>query len=214
MASENRKTHAGWTNYETWCVSQWLPTDQSTWELFRDQMQHQLAERTAENSHLGRFSVSARRQLKFHLAKHLRDAVEGLGYTDLPLIFADLLESGLARVNWPEIVEHFLTQPFPTLEYRKPVLASVAGPLFAIGRAVTAPAAQAAVSEEDVEAALYRHAHGDWGILEAADCRRNIRALAEELRVQSVYELENGTQLWVITEADRALTSVLLAEDY
>src|SRR5262245_51373644 len=103
MGSEKHKTHAGWTNYETWCVSQWLPTDQSTWELFRDKMQQQVAERTAETSRLGRFSVSARRRLKFYLAKHLRDAVEGLGYTDLPLIFADLLESGLARVNWPEI---------------------------------------------------------------------------------------------------------------
>lgn len=213
MSGEKRKTHLGWTNYETWCVSQWLPTDQSTWENFREQMHRQVAKCSTKNNQLGQFSTSARSTLRFRLAKRLRGTVEGLGYTDLPLIYWDLLEAALARVNWPEVVEHFLANPFPNVARRRPPVDG-SGPLFEAGQIVTGPAAQATLTQEDMQTALARHVRGDWGILDAQDRRLNVRAMAAGLPLQSVQVLENGTTLWVVTEADRSLTTVLLAEDY
>jgi hypothetical protein len=60
---------------------------------------------------------------------------------------------------------------------------------------------------------LARHATGDWGVLCAFDRRQNEIALREGLRVLSSYPL--GTErVWVITEADRSVTTILLPEEY
>lgn len=214
MSQDKRQTHLGWTNYETWCVSQWLPTDQSTWETFREQMRREVAKCAANGDQRGHSSTSTRSMLRFRLAKRLRVAVERLDYTDLPLIYCDLLESALTSVNWPEVVEYFLANPFPNAAHRSPQPVAGSGPLFDAGRIATAPAAQAALTREDVQAALARHVQGDWGILDAQNRRQNVRALAAGLPLQSVYELKSGTIVWVVTEADRSLTNVLLAEDY
>jgi hypothetical protein len=63
--------------------------------------------------------------------------------------------------------------------------------------------------------ALARHASGDWGLVDASDKRANDdRALIEGTRLLSAYELANGTRIWIITEADRAATTVLLPAEY
>jgi hypothetical protein len=59
---------------------------------------------------------------------------------------------------------------------------------------------------------LARHATGDWGELCAFDRRQNEIALREGLRVLSSYETTAG-RVWVITEADRSVTTVLLPEE-
>ena len=60
---------------------------------------------------------------------------------------------------------------------------------------------------------LARHATGDWGQLCAFDRRQNEIALREGYRVLSVYPI--GTErVWVITEADRSITTILLPEEY
>jgi len=60
---------------------------------------------------------------------------------------------------------------------------------------------------------LARHATGDWGDLCAFDRRQNQIALREGYRVLSCYPI--GTErLWVITEADRSVTTILLPEEY
>ncbi len=61
---------------------------------------------------------------------------------------------------------------------------------------------------------LRRHANGDWGDLSPDDRRANKQALENGDRVFSVYNLLSGVKLWVITEADRSSTTILLPEEY
>ena len=207
--SKNLKDAAtGWSNYETWCVSQWLPTDDATWDAFRDSVRRLLAEHQREPGEYGPIACWQRRCLKFQLVRDLRQVVEQLGYTDLPGIYCDLLDSALARVNWPEIVDHFLRHPF------RSILPGTLRPLFEVGHVFTAPAAQAALTPDDVQTALDRHTRGEWGLLETIDRRQNLRALSTGKPVQSIYESQAGTKFWVITAADRSQTNVLLAADY
>jgi hypothetical protein len=60
---------------------------------------------------------------------------------------------------------------------------------------------------------LARHATGDWGDLCACDRRQNELALREGYRVLSSY-LVGGGKVWIITEADRSITTILLPEEY
>lgn len=58
-----------------------------------------------------------------------------------------------------------------------------------------------------------RHVGGDWGDLEEADVKANVQALQHDLRLFSSYKYPQG-KVWVITEADRSVTTVLLPDDY
>jgi hypothetical protein len=60
---------------------------------------------------------------------------------------------------------------------------------------------------------LARHATGDWGDLCAFDRRQNEIALRDGYRVLSSYEVPQG-RVWIITEADRSITTILLPEEY
>ena len=59
-----------------------------------------------------------------------------------------------------------------------------------------------------------RHESGDWGDVCDSDRQENEFALDKMLRLFSVYHLRDGTKIWIITEADRNITTVLLPEDY
>ena len=60
---------------------------------------------------------------------------------------------------------------------------------------------------------LRRHASGDWGDLCPGDKALNRKALLDGSRIFSAYEIE-GRRFYVITESDRAVTTVLLADEY
>jgi len=60
---------------------------------------------------------------------------------------------------------------------------------------------------------LARHASGDWGDLCAFDLHQNERALRVGERIFSSYETPAG-KVWIITEADRSVTTILLPEEY
>jgi hypothetical protein len=60
---------------------------------------------------------------------------------------------------------------------------------------------------------LARHAKGDWGQLCAFDRRQNEIALREGLRIFSSYDVSAG-RVWIITEADRSVTTILLPDEY
>jgi hypothetical protein len=60
---------------------------------------------------------------------------------------------------------------------------------------------------------LHRHREGDWGDVDAEDKRLNDRALDLGERIVSVYHF-NGTKVYIITEWDRSVTTVLLPEEY
>jgi len=61
---------------------------------------------------------------------------------------------------------------------------------------------------------LKRHAYGDWGEMEEEDKRTNDDALNEGGRLFSAYTLSTGERLWIITEADRSTTTLLLPMEY
>ena len=87
-------------------------------------------------------------------------------------------------------------------------------PLFPLGRVVITPNAVNALSEADVRDALRRHARGDWGDLCDEDVQENELALAEGFRLFSAYRSAGGVKVWLITEADRSSSCLLLPEDY
>jgi hypothetical protein len=58
-----------------------------------------------------------------------------------------------------------------------------------------------------------RHAAGDWGDMEPEDRQANDDAIAEGTRLLSAYHLDTGTKIWIITEADRSSTCILLPEE-
>ena len=60
---------------------------------------------------------------------------------------------------------------------------------------------------------LSRHASGDWGELDAHDRRENEISLKHGWRVLSSYPVAEK-KVWIITEADRSVTTILLPEDY
>jgi hypothetical protein len=84
-----------------------------------------------------------------------------------------------------------------------------------LGRVVATPAALKLLTEtrEHPFELLARHATGDWGELCAFDRRQNELALRDGYRVLSSYETMAG-RVWIITEADRSITTILLPEDY
>jgi len=61
---------------------------------------------------------------------------------------------------------------------------------------------------------LSRHTRGDWGDVDELDRRENERSLVHGFRLLSAYTLISGTKIWIITEADRSVTTVLLPEEY
>src|SRR5690349_19088411 len=84
-----------------------------------------------------------------------------------------------------------------------------------LGRQMATPNALRQLSGDDILAALNRHANGDWGDVDDHDRKANDRALKEgDERLFSVYHAKNGTKFWIISEADRSSTCVLLPSDY
>jgi hypothetical protein len=90
-------------------------------------------------------------------------------------------------------------------------------PLFLPGQIVATPAALELLERhrESPETFLRRHLEGDWGNLSPEDVETNNRAIKHGFRVMSSYALgPAGDKLWVITEADRSVTTLLLPGDY
>lgn len=87
-------------------------------------------------------------------------------------------------------------------------------PSFPLGQIVATPNALAHITQDDIMAALLRHVVGDWGDVCAEDKQVNDRAMVDGMRVLSAYRAANCTKFWIITEAGRAITTILLPEDY
>lgn len=86
--------------------------------------------------------------------------------------------------------------------------------LFPTGKVVMTKQVQQIIEPRDVIAAVLRHVCGDWGDVCDDDRRANEDALQRGLRLFSVYHSSDGTKFWIITEADRSCTTVLLPKEY
>ena len=89
------------------------------------------------------------------------------------------------------------------------------GPRFPLGMVCATPGALDFLVAHRITGAilLARHQMGDWGDLCAEDRAANDRALVEGSRIFSAYQIGSG-KLWVITEHDRTITTILLPEEY
>ncbi len=89
-------------------------------------------------------------------------------------------------------------------------------PKFSLGRVVTTPGALRALEEANQNPFefLARHQVGDWGELCEGDKRENEFSVHNDLRILSAYRTRNNIRIWVITEADRSVTTLLLPDEY
>lgn len=85
---------------------------------------------------------------------------------------------------------------------------------FRLGHLVATPNALSQLTAQDITRAIGRHQSGDWGDVCDEDRQENELSLQKGFRILSVYHSEKGARFWVITEADRSVTTVLMPEDY
>jgi len=93
-------------------------------------------------------------------------------------------------------------------------LSSLPTAKFRLGRIVMTHSVMNSLSEEDIFTGIRRHQSGDWGDVCENDRAANDRALTEGTRILSKYHTPQGVTFWIITEADRSVTTILLPEDY
>lgn len=96
------------------------------------------------------------------------------------------------------------------------VIVAVPFARFPLGALRITPGADNALVESGTSLCdlLTRHARGDWGDLCAEDKRVNEEALRKGFRLLSAYDLPGGERLWLITDADRSVTTALLPSEY
>ncbi|WER45122.1 hypothetical protein CupriaWKF_12470 [Cupriavidus sp. WKF15] len=87
--------------------------------------------------------------------------------------------------------------------------------LFALGQVVATRGVVAHLTQHLIGPALYlaMHVRGDWGLVPDEDAKANDLAVQNGARVLSAYDIA-GVRVWIITEADRSVTTLLLPEEY
>ena len=86
--------------------------------------------------------------------------------------------------------------------------------LFSLGKLMmTRGVADGGFSLDELLHLLRRHVTGDFGDINEEDRQENLLSIREGFRIMSAY-IVNNTKLWVITEADRSSTTILLPEEY
>ena len=89
-------------------------------------------------------------------------------------------------------------------------------PKFKLGQIVATPGALEALREAGQTASFFldQHVIGNWGTVGTEDWKLNYEALLSGERVLSAYTTLKNVRIWIITEADRSSTCVLLPEEY
>jgi hypothetical protein len=87
---------------------------------------------------------------------------------------------------------------------------------FPLGRVVATPGALRALekAEQLPGEFLDRHVNGDWGDVPEEDKQENELSVEQGFRILSAYTTSAGDTLWILTEADRSATTMLLPEEY
>lgn len=94
-----------------------------------------------------------------------------------------------------------MTTDYPTAKFR-------------MGKIMSTPNALSQLTPGDILLGIRRHQAGDWGDVDEHDRQANESALIVGGRLLSVYHGITGVKFWIITEADRATSTILLPEDY
>ena len=207
--NDSKKAFNGWTNYETWAVHLWLNNEESTYRYWREQAEKW----TTQALHLPQVLTgdwTAEQAQRFRLADQLQEEFEDASPLTEPTAYTDLLNSAIGEVNWHEIAEAFLAGNQEVTPKTQPAKT----PAFHSGQFAVARRAFDTLPPEEIATALSRHLAGDWGDVCEEDRQENKLSLKEGFRLFSVYHAADGTKFWIITEADRSATTVLLPEEY
>ncbi len=88
--------------------------------------------------------------------------------------------------------------------------------LFPLGQIVATTGALEVLEYAAINAAdlIRRHQSGDWGNVPPSDAEENMRSVENGWRILSSYPMNDDLNLWIITEADRSVTTLLLPEEY
>lgn len=224
--SDETKKYNGWANYETWCVHLWLTNEEGSYRYWREEA--------------GRHWREGREEAAENLSEQLKSELEEASPVQEASLFSDLLTASLGEVDWFEVAEAFLedVEPDPSddddqadeeeeseedgeeqsreafEQQKREQIERTKEPLFELGQVVSTPGALEALTREEIGKALARHHRGDWGEVDRHDWQANEASLKEGSRLLSVYRSEKGETFWVITEADRSSTCVLLPSEY
>lgn len=87
-------------------------------------------------------------------------------------------------------------------------------PRFSLGEIIITPGAATKIESSDIKSALRRHKCGDWGELEPEDRRLNDERVEKGGPLASIYQDLKGEKFYILTEADRLVTTILLPEEY
>lgn len=89
-------------------------------------------------------------------------------------------------------------------------------PLFSLGQVVATPGALKSLktAQQNPLELISRHVTGDWGDLNEEDKQENELSVDRGFRILSAFELPTGKKVWIITEADRSATTILLPSEY
>ena len=85
---------------------------------------------------------------------------------------------------------------------------------FELGQVLITPGAYEELNLRDAAEGLYRHANGDFGLVSEEDKAYNEEALVTGGRIMSAYRDRLDVKYWIITEADRSATTILLPSEY
>lgn len=85
---------------------------------------------------------------------------------------------------------------------------------FSLGEVVATPGVHDSIPPQEIFKALQKHMSGNWGVICDDDKLSNEEALENGSRLLSAYVSEKGVKFWVITEADRSVTTLLLPSEY
>lgn len=217
----------GYENYQTWCVAMWLDNEQPSLAFWHEQAKRCIAA-AATSSNVAEGYCTEHQAAKYLLADRLRESFYDANPLTQPGVWSDLLTTALCEVSWNDLADAILydvatlpaiasadVQPQPGGAARSlPLAIDLAATRFSLGFLGATPGALAAVSTAEMTAALARHVRGDWGAVDAHDWQANDQALVNQTRLLSAYETAAGTRFWIVTEADRSATTVLLPDEY
>ena len=137
-------------------------------------------------------------------------------------VFENMGGSLLSGTDRGRSIDHLMAHPFfigrggvvPVNSGRTRSIVTNIQPAFDMGIILGTPGFKSKVASDEAVVALTRHAIGDWGDLCIEDRKANDEAVKEGLRILSAYKSTDGVKFWIITEADRSVTTALLPEEY
>ena len=105
------------------------------------------------------------------------------------------------------LLSKYTSMPFPNPRF---------APTFTWSRVVATPGVLEVLqqAERDPAEFLARHVVGDWGDLDDEDKHENELSVEKGFRILSAYKLDDDTKIWIITEHDRSVTTILLPSEY